>query len=71
MAEGLLLAAGFRLPAQPQQLYAYGWPGALPTPQARAAAQRFAALPAATRHAWLAAHLAALRAGRITLAQLP
>jgi hypothetical protein len=68
--EGLLLAAGFRLPAQPQQLYAYGWPGALPTRQVRAAAERFAALPAATRHAWLAAHLAALRAGRITLAQL-
>ena len=71
VAEGLLLAAGFRLPAQPQQLYAYGWPGGLPTPQDRAAAQRFAALPAATRHAWLAAHLAALRAGHITLAQLP
>jgi hypothetical protein len=39
--------------------------------QVAAAARRFAALPAATRHAWLAAHLAALRAGRITLAQLP
>jgi len=36
-----------------------------------AAASRFAALPAAVRHAWLAAHLTALRAGRITLAQLP
>ena len=71
VAEGLLVAAGFRLPAQSQQLYGYGWPGALPTPQAGAAARRFAALPAATRHAWLAAHLAALRAGRITLAQLP
>ena len=32
---------------------------------------RFAALPAGARHAWLAAHLAALRAGHITLAQLP
>jgi hypothetical protein len=39
--------------------------------QVAAAATRFAALPAATRHAWLAAHLAGLRAGRITLAQLP
>jgi hypothetical protein len=39
--------------------------------QVAAAATRFAALPAATRHAWLAAHLAALRAGHITLAQLP
>jgi hypothetical protein len=35
------------------------------------AAQRFGALPASVRHAWLAAHLAALRAGSITLAQLP
>lgn len=35
------------------------------------AATRFAALPAATRHAWLASHLAALRAGQLTLAQLP
>ncbi|MGO9220845.1 MAG: hypothetical protein ACLP5E_24265 [Streptosporangiaceae bacterium] len=39
--------------------------------QVAAAATRFAALPATTRHAWLAAHLAALRAGGITLAQLP
>ncbi|HEY6278708.1 MAG TPA: hypothetical protein VIX86_20540 [Streptosporangiaceae bacterium] len=36
-----------------------------------AAARRLAALPAAARHTWLAAHLAALRAGHLTLAQLP
>jgi hypothetical protein len=36
-----------------------------------AAAHRFAALPASTRHAWLATHLTALRAGTITLAQIP
>jgi hypothetical protein len=35
------------------------------------AAQRFAALPAAARHAWLAAHLAALQAGQLTLTDLP
>jgi hypothetical protein len=35
------------------------------------AAGRFAALPATTRHAWLLAHLTALRAGHVTLAQLP
>ena len=35
------------------------------------AALRFAALPPATRHAWLTAHLPALRAGQLTLAQLP
>ena len=34
-------------------------------------ASRFAALPAPVRHAWLVTHLTALRAGRITLAQLP
>ena len=36
-----------------------------------AAVRRFAALPAGARHAWLTTHLAALRAGHITLAQLP
>jgi hypothetical protein len=36
-----------------------------------AAAGRLAARPAAARHAWLAAHLAALRAGRLTLQDLP
>jgi hypothetical protein len=36
-----------------------------------AAAQRFARLPASARRAWLAAHLTALRAGTITVAQIP
>jgi hypothetical protein len=44
-------------------------PGTGPPPSAAAA--RFAARPAAARHAWLAAHLTALRAGHVTLAQLP
>jgi hypothetical protein len=35
------------------------------------AARRFATLPSATRHAWLAAHLGALRSGQLTLEQLP
>jgi Sigma-70 region 2 len=39
--------------------------------QIHAVAQRFASLLPAARHAWLAAHLPALRAGTITLAQLP
>jgi hypothetical protein len=43
---------------------------ALPAP-VLSAAQRFRALPAVARHAWLVQHMAALRAGRITLAQLP
>jgi hypothetical protein len=41
------------------------------TPASHAAAERFAALPASVRHTWLADHLAALRAGQLTLAQLP
>jgi len=36
-----------------------------------AAARRFGALPASARHAWLAAHLSALRAGTVTPAQIP
>ena len=43
---------------------AHGSPAAL-------AAHRFAALSAAAKHAWLARHLAALRAGQITPAQIP
>jgi hypothetical protein len=42
-----------------------------PGPAVSAAAARFAALPDAERHAWLAAHLPALRAGHLTLAQVP
>ena len=42
-----------------------------PGTPAFAAAQRFAALPSPARHAWLMRHLAELRAGQITLAQLP
>jgi hypothetical protein len=45
--------------------------GLAPGDPANAAARRFAALPGAVRHAWLARHLAALRAGRIGLGQLP
>jgi hypothetical protein len=46
-------------------------PGVAPGTPAYTAAERFAALPAAARHAWLVRHLAALRAGQLTLAQLP
>ncbi len=45
--------------------------GPPPAPQVTAAANRFAALSPAVRHAWLAAHLPALRAGHITPARLP
>jgi hypothetical protein len=42
-----------------------------PGSPAFAAARRFAGLPASARHTWLVRHLAALRAGQVTLAQLP
>jgi hypothetical protein len=45
--------------------------GLAPGSPAYAAARRFAALPAPARHAWLVNNLTALRAGRITLGQLP
>ena len=46
--------------------------GAAPSAAQQAAAvDRFAALSAAARHAWLLTHLAALRAGRITLSEIP
>ena len=57
--------------SQPYPVYGPdGNPVAPPGP-VTAAAARFAALPAATRHAWLAANLAALKAGHITLARIP
>jgi hypothetical protein len=48
-------------------------PGLAPRPGTAefAAARRFAMLPDSVRHAWLVTHLAALQAGRITVAQLP
>jgi hypothetical protein len=48
-----------------------GVPPLEPGRPAYAAAKRFAALPAAARHAWLVDHLTALRAGQITLGELP
>jgi hypothetical protein len=50
---------------------ASGSPAQSPAGPVYAAARRLAALPAAARHAWFAAHLAALRSGQLTLGQLP
>jgi len=77
----LLMAAGVVPPGAPTagnnvpppaagaggERYAAPAPGS----PAYAAAQRFAALPAAVRRGWLTQHLGALRAGRIGLRQLP
>ena len=71
----LLRGAGIPFAAQPGLIAATeNFPGAGPGPATGpvyAAAQRLATRPAAARHAWLAAHLAALRADRLTLKDLP
>jgi hypothetical protein len=67
VVDGLLKA----ISSQPYPVYGPdGNPVAPPEP-VTAAATRFAVLPAATRHAWLAANLAALKTGHITLARIP
>ena len=69
VADGLVRALG---PARPGPLSAQLPHGTSSgAHQELAAAQRFAALPAAARHAWLMTHLAALRAGRISLSEIP
>jgi hypothetical protein len=71
----LLRGTGIPFAAQPGLIAATeNFPGSGPGPATGpvyAAAQRLAALPAAARHAWLAAHLAALRAGLLPLKDLP
>jgi hypothetical protein len=71
----LLQGAGTPFAAQPKLMAgARTGPGPAPaqaTGPVYAAARRLAAAPAAARHAWLSAHLAALRAGRLSLKDLP
>jgi hypothetical protein len=79
----LLQGAGVPIATQPKLLTSVGLPSwaavtGWPTPgpllakgPVYAAARRLAALPAAARNAWLASHLAALRSGKLALAQLP
>jgi ABC-type transport system involved in multi-copper enzyme maturation permease subunit len=67
--DALLTVAGWRPQDSMSQTAGKPFPEVLAA--INAAVRRFAGLPASTRHAWLAAHLAALRAGTITLARLP
>jgi hypothetical protein len=68
--DALLTAVGSQ-PLGSGQPIVNGQPAAGTPADVSAAAQRFAALSARARHAWLAVHLTALRAGTITLAQIP
>jgi hypothetical protein len=72
----LLQGAGIPFAAQPALIAATenfeGPPGSGgATGPVYAAARRLSTLPEAARQAWLAAHLTALRAGRITMQELP
>jgi hypothetical protein len=71
VANGLLTAVG----SEPMHASNSGQPAFKSDPatvaEISAAAQRFARLSASARHAWLATHLGALRAGAIRLAQIP
>jgi len=71
----LLRGAGIPFAAQPALMATTkNGPGPPPGPATGpvyAAARQLATRPAGARHAWLAAHLAALRAGRLTLQELP
>jgi hypothetical protein len=57
--------------ADQSQLQSIVGQGPPPAKGTAAAARRLAALPAAARHAWLVAHLPALRSGQLSLADLP
>jgi hypothetical protein len=73
----LLQGAGVPFSSQPKTLAIAGLLRAGPdgpgpaTGPVYTAAKRFAALPAAAQRSWLAAHLAALRSGRLSLGQIP
>ena len=72
--DGLLTTLGTPAFQVPESMNGTPPPGlSSPAQQAQvmAAAAKFAALPAAQRHSWLAANFAALKAGHITLAQIP
>jgi hypothetical protein len=64
-------STGSGRPGGPPGAGVSGQPDLTPGTPAYAAAERFAALSAPARHAWLVQHLAPLRAGRITAEQIP
>jgi hypothetical protein len=67
VVNGLLRAIG----SQPYPVYGPDGNLVAPPGPVTAAAARFAAQPAAARRTWLAANLTALKAGRVSLAQIP
>jgi uncharacterized membrane protein YgcG len=68
---GLMLAVGTQPPPPLLQAPPNGSPPTETPSDISAAASRFASLPESARHAWLLTHLAALRAGHVTLAEIP
>jgi len=66
----LTVEAGLGTP-QFNQAYTNNRPTGPSPAQMGAAARRFESLSSAARHAWLAAHIAEIRAGGVTLAQIP
>ncbi len=73
-AELAVIAGSVRFPPSVEQRDLAPFVGRLlpaPGSPAALAARRFAALTPAARHDWLADHLTALRAGQISLAELP
>jgi hypothetical protein len=71
VADALLAAVGSQPHLQGSLSAANGKPAPATRAGISAAARRFAALPVGAQHAWLVTHLTALRAGAITLAQIP
>jgi hypothetical protein len=70
VADGLLIAVGSQ-PASGGLSIATRQAATESSAAISTAASRFTSLPESARHAWLLSHLAALRAGEITLEQLP
>jgi hypothetical protein len=71
VANGLLIAVGSHPSLDTSLIGENGKPDAATWDAVSAAAQRFARLSAGARRAWLVTHLTALRAGTITVAQVP
>jgi hypothetical protein len=71
VTNGLMIAVGAQPQLSTSLIAMSGKPSAETWAAISTDARRFATLSADARHGWLATHLAALRSGTITLAQIP